>query len=131
MKVRLAFRPAALLILVALAAACSSPGASVAPTSGPPASVASGITLQAPAEAAAAASITVAWTGSAGSGDYLVIVPVGTTSYVETTENPYINASIGNPATLVAPTTPGSYEIWFVKGDTTDQVKARTPLKVT
>jgi hypothetical protein len=48
-------------------------------------------------------------------------------------DSPYVNATVGNPATLTAPKTAGSYEIWFLKGNTDGPiiVKARSALTVT
>jgi Ca-activated chloride channel family protein len=123
---------AVLVVLLAVASSGCSPGATVPPTAGPTARpTAAPITLVAPPEAKAGETISVGWTGAEVLGDYLVIVPVGTTRYVESADSPYVNVTLGNPASLVAPATPGAYEIWFVTGDTDDQVKARSALTVT
>ena len=118
----------------ALIAACG-PAAtpSAAPLTLPPAPSDPAISLQAPAEATAGSTFAVGWTGQETSGDFFVIVPAGSTTWTETPESPYYNATMGNPITLTAPKTAGDYEVWFVKGNlgTTLIIKARTPLKVT
>ena len=100
--------------------------ASLPPPSDPP------ITLDAPAEATAGSTFMVSWSGDETKGDFFVIVPVGTTTWAETAESPYYNATIGNPITLTAPKTAGDYEIWFLKGDMerVQIIKATAPLKV-
>ena len=113
-------------------AACGGAGATptASPISLPPDPA---ITLQAPAEAAAGSSFMVSWTGKETMGDFFVIVPAGATTWVETAESPYFNATMGNPITLPAPKTAGDYEIWFLKGELgrTVVIKAKAPLKVT
>ncbi|MEO5703418.1 MAG: hypothetical protein ABIZ52_01265 [Candidatus Limnocylindrales bacterium] len=93
------------------------------------------ITLQilAPTGIVGGASFEVGWTGTETSGDFLVIVPAGATTWTETAESPYVNATQGNPAKLTAPRTAGSYEVWFLKGGTESIiiVKARSALTVT
>lgn len=90
------------------------------------------ITLSAPAEVAAGATFQVGWTGTETTGDFFVIVPAGATTWTETADSPYVNATTGNPAPLTAPKTAGAYEIWFLKGElgTTLIIKARSPITV-
>ena len=125
----------ALALATMIVAACSGGGAatggpsvaaSLPPLNDPP------ITLEAPAEATAGSTFTVSWSGDETNGDFFVIVPVGTTTWAETAESPYYNATIGNPITLTAPTAVGDYEIWFLKGDMegVQIIKATAPLKV-
>lgn len=75
----------------------------------------------------AGSTFTVTWTGVPILGDYLTIVAAGATA---ATPDDYVNISGAGPATLTAPTEAGSYEIWWVTGDTLDGVKARTSLTV-
>jgi len=42
----------------------------------------------------------------------------------------FVDAEEGNPAVLIAPNDPGSYEIWYVLGGTTYVVRASLPLEV-
>ena len=123
------------LLVLALAVVACSPGATVAPTSAPlpTAQPDPPITLQVPAEAAAGSEFQVGWTGEERSGDFVVVVPAGTTTWVESAESPYFNATLGNPMTLTAPAAAGDYEVWFLKGglETVQLIKARAPLKVT
>jgi Ca-activated chloride channel family protein len=67
--------------------------------------------LDAPAEVAAGTSFQVSWTGPNGPGDYITIVATGAPpgTYLS-----YANTSNGSPATLTAPTAPGSYELRYV-----------------
>ena len=127
----------AVMLAAAVAAGCSTGAASAPPTiavpSVPVLASDAAITLSAPPEAAAGSSFSVGWTGKETSGDFFVIVPAGATTWTETADSPYYNATIGNPITLTAPKTPGDYEIWFLKGNlgTVIVTKAKAPLKVT
>jgi Ca-activated chloride channel homolog len=102
-----------------------SAGAS-APTGQASAGPAGPATLDAPAQVAAGASFQVTWTGPAGNGDYVTIVAVGTDKW---TNQPYFNTTSSSPASLTAPTTAGSYELWYVAGSN-DAVLARRPIAV-
>ena len=102
--------------------ATSTPG----PTARPPADT---ITLQAPAHVSPGQEFTVSWTGREQLGDGIYVVEVGRTRIFPTDGDGY-NTSLGNPGTLVAPTKPGAYEIWFLEEETVDHVKARLPLTV-
>ena len=110
----------------------SSAGPTVAAASLPPGPSDPPVTLDAPAEATAGSPLMVSWSGPETSGDFFVIVPVGTTTWVETAESPYYNATIGNPITLIAPQAAGEYEIWFLKGEMerVQIIKAKAPLTV-
>lgn len=112
--------------------ATASPGASAtagAPTT-PPASATPAptgpATLDAPAQIPAAAQFAVAWTGPAADGDYVTIVAKGATKW---TTEPYFYTNAGSPGKLVAPTTAGDYELWYVSGSD-DSITARRPITV-
>ena len=62
------------------------------------------------------------------SGDYLAIVPSGG-SY--TADDPYVNIVGTTSATLEAPAAAGAYEIWWIEGDTIDNVMARHRITIT
>jgi hypothetical protein len=122
----------ALVVLVVAVAACSG-----APTAAPVATADQRptdppIALTVPAEVASGATFNASWTGKETSGDFLVIVPAGSTTWTESADSPYYNATLGNPSPLVAPRSAGSYEVWFLKGDMGKVivVKARAPLTV-
>ena len=119
-------------VTLVVAAGCT-PAATAEPTvqplpTDPP------IAITAPAEVVAGATFQVGWTGHETSGDFFVIVPAGATTWTETPDSPYVNATIGNPATLTAPKAAGAYEVWFLKGDlesaTIIVIKARSALTV-
>ncbi len=90
------------------------------------------ITLTIPRDVQAGKTFEAAWAGKETSGDFFVIVPAGAATWAESADSPYVNATIGNPAKLTAPKTPGAYEVWFLKGDTEGPiiVKARAPIIV-
>jgi len=73
-------------------------------------------TLRAPAEVATKATFQVQWTGPAGPGDYVTIVPVGSppTTYLS-----YFYTIAASPGTLTAPDAGGDFEIRYVVGQTT------------
>jgi hypothetical protein len=121
------------IMTMAALAACSSPSNTAPPPSVFPASSDPAIVLDVPGSVAAGASFNVAWSGIETSGDFLVIVPAGATTWTETPDSPYVNASAGNPAALVAPKTAGAYEVWLLKGNTDGPIiiKARAPITVT
>ena len=73
------------------------------------------------------AGFAVGWTGPNAPGDYVTIVMVGATQW---TDEPYFNTNAGSPGQLVAPTTAGDYELWYVSG-TDDTVATRRPITVT
>ena len=126
-------RPLALFLclVAAVAIGCGSGAKTAAPTL-PPAPSDPPITLSPPSEVTAGATFKVGWTGQETSGDFLVIVPAGATTWTESPDSPYVNATLGNPATLTAPKAAGAYEVWFLKGDMgkVQIVKARSPIAV-
>lgn len=120
-----------LIAMVAVAivvGACGSAGTPT-PTSTPASTPAptQAVILDAPAEVTAGSDVVITWTATDGPGDYLVIVPAGAQRI---NDEPYVDVSRGNPATLTAPTKPGSYEILYIVGDTVDQILARRPITV-
>jgi Ca-activated chloride channel homolog len=72
--------------------------------------------------ATAGQTVMVGWDGPNYQGDYIAIALSGDPGY-----DSYTSTSSGNPVSLTAPTTPGSYEIRYVTGDT---VLAMVPLEV-
>ena len=89
---------------------------------------AAGATLTAPAEAAAASTVEVGWTGPDLPEDYIGIGRVGATGNARWERWTY--TADGTPATLVVPPMPGDYEItYFLRQDRTPL--ATVPLKVT
>lgn len=87
-------------------------------------------TLEAPDSASGGEMLSVAWTGPAGEGDYIDLVPQG---HGETSgEISYAYASNGNPASLKAPGAAGSYELRYIlEGPGGRKVLAASPLTVT
>lgn len=87
-------------------------------------------TLAAPASATGAEPLTVTWTGPAGEGDYIDVVPK---AYAKTSgEIVYAYTSNGNPAKFSAPGSRGEYEIRYVlEGPGGRKVLASAPLTVT
>jgi Ca-activated chloride channel homolog len=69
------------------------------------------VTLQGPDRIAVGATFEVGWSGPNNPGDWLTIVAPG---QPETAYASYADAARGNPATLTAPATPGSYELRYV-----------------
>ena len=67
-------------------------------------------------------NVVVGWDGPNYPSDYIAIGLPGDPGY-----DNYTYTSAGNPATVLAPTTPGSYEIRYVTGET---VLATVPLEV-
>ena len=128
--------PGLVLVLAAMAMLVSACGGAAAtpaavvtpgPTPRPPPDT---IVMQAPAEASPGEKITASWTGKEQLGDSIYIVEAGRTRIFASDDPNGYNTSLGNPATLTAPTKPGSYEIWFVEEETVDHIKARLPLTV-
>lgn len=84
--------------------------------------------VEGPAEVEAGAEFEVAWTGPDDRGDYIAIVPAGATEWTNT--DPWFYTANANPGTLVAPTTDGEYELWYVYGDD-EEVLASADITVT
>jgi Ca-activated chloride channel family protein len=82
--------------------------------------------VSAPASANKSTSISVAWTGPNGPGDYITIVPAGAP---EGSYTSYAYTSSGTPATITGPDTAGNYEIRYVYG-TTGQTLSSTPIQI-
>lgn len=133
-------------LAVLLAAACGGQGASptptvAAPTLGPtlvpvdeatptaaPVVVPTGPAgLEAPDTISAGSPLQVQWSGPNAGGDYVTIVAEGATKW---TDEPYFYTTVGSPGDLVAPTTTGDYELWYVNG-ADSAVTARRPISVT
>lgn len=85
------------------------------------------VTLAAPEAVSAGGQVEVAWTGPNAFGDFVAIMPVGATAWVN---EHYFDTVHGTPGRLVAPTTPGAYELWYISGDER-QTLARRAITVT
>lgn len=87
------------------------------------------VSLDAPAEGAAASDITVTWTGPDYARDYISIAEVGERSYIN-----YTYTEQGNPLSLTLPAEPGNYEIRYQLSQGGEILATRpitvTPLKV-
>lgn len=83
--------------------------------------------LTAPSEAMAGSRFDVGWNGPDGPGDYVTVVEVGATAWVDES---FFYTSVGPTGTLTAAIDPGAYEIWYVAG-TDRTVFARRPITVT
>lgn len=87
-------------------------------------------TLDAPESASGGEALSVAWTGPAGEGDYIDLVPQG--HGATSGEISYAYASNGSPASLKAPGAAGSYELRYIlEGPGGRKVLASSPLTVT
>lgn len=84
------------------------------------------ISLEFPVRVKAGATFKVAWTGPNGPSDYLTIVPKGSKDGTYTN---YAYTAAGSPATLLAPDSPGDYEIWYAS-DRVPGVFARSSIIV-
>jgi len=111
----------------ASAPATATPLASAGATASPTAAPGGAATLEAPTQVAADTEFQVAWTGPAANGDYVTLVAKGATKW---TTEPYFNTTVGSPGKLVAPTTAGDYELWYVTG-ADGTIAARRPIAVT
>ena len=84
-------------------------------------------TVSGPADVGANTQFEASWTGPDGNGDYVTIVAAGATRW---TNEAYFYTRDGATGTLLAPVTPGAYELWYVTGS--DGVaKAKQPITVT
>lgn len=87
------------------------------------------VTLQAPAEIPAGSLFDVTWVGPDSVGDYVTIVPAGAP---EGDWTDYGYTRDGNPITLTAPMTAGSYEIRYATERTSpDSTLGRITVTVT
>ncbi len=82
--------------------------------------------LDAASEVQAGAEFDVAWAGPNALNDYVTVVKLGATAW---TNEDYFNTSGGTPQKLLAPNTPGDYELWYVAG-ASKEILARRPLKI-
>jgi Ca-activated chloride channel family protein len=86
--------------------------------------------LTVPPKAEGGEPMTIAWQGPAGTGDYVDIVPAG--SSATSGEITYAYTRDGNPTKLTAPGKVGAYEIRYVlEGPGGRKVLASSPLAVT
>lgn len=83
--------------------------------------------LTAPAEVMAGSRFDVGWNGPDGPGDYVTVVAVGATAWLDES---FFYTSVGPTGTLTAAIEPGEYEIWYVAG-LDRAVLARRPITVT
>jgi Ca-activated chloride channel family protein len=85
--------------------------------------------LTVPPKAEGGEPLTIAWTGPAGAGDYIDIVPA---SHTETSgEITYAYTRDGNPSKLTAPGKPGAYQIrYLLEGPGGRKVLVSSPLVV-
>jgi len=83
------------------------------------------VTLQGPDSVSAGASFKVGWNGPGNQGDWVTIIAP---DQPDTAYASYADAPRGNPSTLTAPETPGSYELRYVLNG--KQVVARAPISV-
>ena len=110
------------------AAPASTPTAPPAAATATPAGGPTGpATLDAQAQVGAGTQFEVKWTGPATNGDYVSLMASGAAKW---TNEPYFNTTVGSPGKLIAPTTAGSYELWYVQGSD-DSILARRPVTVT
>ena len=84
------------------------------------------ITLTAPAQAAVGAAVQVDWQGGGAPQDFITIVAAGTP---EGRYDQYQYAR-QSPVTLVAPASPGDYEIRYLGAATPYPTIARRPLRI-
>lgn len=86
-------------------------------------------TLAAPASAEGGQQMSIDWTGPNGGGDYIDLVPAGSTA--TSGEITYAYTRDGSPAKLEAPARAGTYEIrYLLEGPGGRKVIASAPLQV-
>jgi Ca-activated chloride channel family protein len=86
-------------------------------------------TLAVPTNAEGGEPMTIAWTGPAGNGDYVDVVPAGHTN--TSGEITYAWTKDGNPSTITAPGKAGAYQVRYVlEGPGGRKVLASSPLQV-
>ena len=83
--------------------------------------------LAGPDSVAAGSPFMVTWNGPNGPNDYVTIVAAGTAKW---TNEPYFYTHAANPGQLVAPTTAGAFELWYVTGSDSKPM-AKRPITVT
>jgi Ca-activated chloride channel family protein len=85
--------------------------------------------LTVPPKAEGGEPLTISWTGPAGAGDYIDVVPEGSTA--TSGEITYAYTRDGNPAKLSAPGKPGAYQIRYVlEGPGGRKLLATSPIAV-
>ena len=112
-----AIRIGAVVLLSALT--CLGQAVAQAPTSP--------VALEAPTQAVAGATLEIRWTGEIGKTDFISIDPVGAP---EREYGKYFYPSKGEPGTLRAPDSPGSYEVRYHSGNSGYPVRGSSPLAV-
>lgn len=85
-------------------------------------------TLDAPASAPAGSAVRVGWTGPDNQLDFLAFATAGTGPGGHVT---YAYTETGSPAVLIAPTTPGSYELRYVMAGAQPKVLATAMVEIT
>jgi Ca-activated chloride channel family protein len=80
-----------------------------------------------PASVGTGDTFEVSWTGPGSPGDYITIVPPGTTAW---NGQDYFDVSVGNTGELQAPDAAGNYELWYVSGQE-EVFMVSTPIQVT
>ena len=83
--------------------------------------------IEGPAEAVAGSTFAVRWQGPNNAQDYVTIVQSGTR---EGASGNYRYTAQGNPATVLAPLTPGDYELRYSTGQS-HATLARAPIRIT
>jgi Ca-activated chloride channel family protein len=110
----------------ASASPTASAAATAAATASPSLAPTATATLTAPATVEGGAEFAITWTGPDAPGDYVTLMASGALRW---TNEPYFYTTNGNPGKLVAPTTPGDYELWYA--DEKDTILGRRPITVT
>jgi von Willebrand factor type A domain len=80
-----------------------------------------------PAEAMAGANFSATWKGPNYRGDYIVVTPKGAR---DGESGPYAYTTSGNPVALLAPLTPGDYELRYAIGQSHTTL-ASAPIRIT
>jgi Ca-activated chloride channel family protein len=83
--------------------------------------------LAGPDSVVAGTSFNVGWNGPDGPQDYVTIIAKGAKAW---TNESYFYTHDANPGKLVAPITPGDFELWYVTG-TDSKTMAHKPITVT
>jgi hypothetical protein len=78
-----------------------------------------GASVSLPASVPAGSAIEINWEGPNNPMDFITIVPAGT---ADRQYDAYAYTSVGNPAKLTAPETPGDYEVRYLTGQTYDSL---------
>jgi len=83
--------------------------------------------IEGPAEAVAGSTVAVKWKGPNNANDYITVLPAGAK---EGTSGNYRYTAQGNPAMVLAPLTPGDYELRYSMGQS-HATLARASIRVT